>query len=128
MAKANDGIGELQHAIMAVLWQRREASSAEVHQALLAERGLAPTTIATMLRKMEDRGLVTHRAAGRQFLYTPQVSESEVRRSAVKRVVDRLFEGDPMALVSHLVSEREIDQTELEELRRRVETATRKEN
>ncbi len=120
MAKASEGLGELQHAIMTVLWERGEAGSAEVHRALLAERGLAPTTIATMLRKMEDRRLVTHRASGRQFLYTPAISETEVRRSAVKRVVDRLFEGDPMALVSHLVSEREIDRTELEELKRRV--------
>ena len=120
MAKASEGLGELQHAIMTVLWERGEAGSAEVHRALLAERGLAPTTIATMLRKMEGRGLVSHRASGRQFLYAPGISETEVRRSAVKRVVDRLFEGDPMALVSHLVSEREIDQTELEELKRRV--------
>ena len=81
-----------------------------------------------MLRKMEDRELVTHRASGRQFLYTPQLTQKEVRRSAVKRVVDRLFEGDPMALVSHLVSEREIDQTELEQLKRRVEIATQKED
>ena len=128
MAKASEGLGELQHAIMTVLWQRGEASSAEVHQALLAERGLAPTTIATMLHKMEDRGLVAHRASGRQFLYTPRITEKEVRRSAVKRVVDRLFEGDPLALVSHLVSEREVDPTELEELKRRVENATRKES
>jgi len=119
-----EGLGELQHAIMTILWERGEASSADVHRALFAERRLAPTTIATMLRKMEDRELVTHRASGRQFLYAAQLTEKEVRRSAVKRVVDRLFEGDPMALVSHLVSEREIDQTELEQLKRRVDIAT----
>ena len=128
MARKIEGIGELQHAIMTILWEHGEASSADVHRALFPERRLAPTTIATMLRKMEDRELVTHRASGRQFLYAARLTEKEVRRSAVKRVVDRLFEGDPMALVSHLVSEREIDQTELEQLKRRVEIATQKED
>ena len=57
-------LGDLQHAIMGVLWERGEATTAEVHEALREERGLAPTTIATMLRKMEDKGVVAHRAAG----------------------------------------------------------------
>ena len=46
-------LGELQHAIMQVLWERDEATVAEVLEALHPDRGLAPTTIATMLRKME---------------------------------------------------------------------------
>ena len=57
-------LGDLQHAIMAVLWERGEATAARVHEALREERGLAPTTIATMLRKMEDKGVVAHRAEG----------------------------------------------------------------
>ncbi len=113
-------LGDLQHAIMKVLWERGEATTAEVHEALHAERGLAFTTIATMLRKMEDKGVLTHRPEGRQFVYRPAVSEDQVRRSMVGELVTRLFEGDPRALVAHLVSEHEIDPAELRELRRRV--------
>ena len=110
-------LGDLQHAIMTVLWERGEAATAEVHEALQG-RGLAPTTIATMLRKMEDKGVVSHRAVGRQFLYRPAVSEDQVRRSMVGELVERLFAGDPKALVAHLVSEHEIDAEELRGLRR----------
>jgi predicted transcriptional regulator len=113
-------LGDLQHAIMAVLWARGEATTADVHEALRQERGLAPTTIATMLRKMEDKGVVAHRAEGRQFVYRPTVSEDLVRRSMVGELVERLFAGDPKALVAHLVSEHEIDPGELGALRRRV--------
>jgi BlaI family penicillinase repressor len=113
-------LGDLQHAIMAALWTRGEATTAEVHQALLAERGLALTTIATMLRKMEEKAVVTHRVEGRQFVYRPTVSEDQVRRSMVGELVGRLFGGDPKALVAHLVSENEIDAGELAELRRKV--------
>jgi predicted transcriptional regulator len=115
-------LGELQHAIMAVVWDRGEATTAEVHEAL-AERELAFTTIATMLRKMEDKGIVAHRAAGRQFVYRATVSEDEVRRSMVGELVERLFGGDPRALVAHLVSENEIDAAELRGLRQRLEPA-----
>ncbi len=120
-------LGDLQHAIMRVLWRRGEASSADVHAALLAERGLAPTTIATMLRKMEDKGVVAHRAAGRQFLYRATVSEAEVRRSTVAQVLERLFAGDPAALVSHLVADHELEPADLERLRARLAALDRKE-
>ncbi len=113
-------LGDLQHAIMAVLWQRGEATTAEVHEALRDARGLAPTTIATMLRKMEEKGVVAHRANGRQFVYRPTVSEDQVRRSMVGELVGRLFGGDPKALVAHRVSQNEIDPEELDELRRRL--------
>ena len=118
---ARQSLGDLQHAIMAVLWAEGEATTARVHEALRAERGLAPTTIATMLRKMEDKGVVAHRAEGRQFVYRPTVTEDEVKESMVGELVERLFAGDAKALVAHLVSEHEIDGEELEALRHRVE-------
>ena len=62
-------LGDLQLKIMKLLWERREATVAEVHQALARERELAYTTIATMLRKMEARNLVAHREEGRSFVY-----------------------------------------------------------
>jgi BlaI family penicillinase repressor len=119
-------LGDLQHAIMGVLWSRGEATTSDVHEALREQRGLALTTIATMLRKMEDKGVVAHRASGRQFVYRPTVSEDQVRRSMVGELVERLFGGDPKALVAHLVSENEIDASELEGLRRRLAAGRRR--
>jgi predicted transcriptional regulator len=122
----NKSLGELQLAIMRVLWRAGEATAAEVHRALVDARGLAPTTIATMLRKMEAKGVVTHRADGRQFVYSASVAQTEVKRSMVGELVDRLFGGDPEALVSHLVEEGEIDSEQLEELRARVAESRRR--
>lgn len=119
-------LGELQHAIMRVLWLREEATVAEVHEALHEERGLAPTTIATMLRKMEDKGVVDHHVEGRHFIYRPVVSEDEVRSSMVGELLDRLFAGDPAALVSHLVADREMDDAEMDRLRALLEAAEEK--
>ncbi len=119
-------LGELQHAIMRVLWARDEATVAEVHEALFDERGLAPTTIATMLRKMEDKGVVAHRVEDRHFVYRPMVTEDAVRSSMVGELLDRLFAGDPAALVSHLVADRDIDEEEIERLRALLQSAEAK--
>lgn len=120
-AMSNDPkLGDLQHAIMRVLWERGECSVADVHLALLGERGLAPTTIATMLAKMEKKGVVRRRTEGRQFRYTPAVSESEVQRSMVSELTERLFDGNAAALVSHLLQEQAIDREELAEIQRLI--------
>lgn len=113
-------LGDLQLAIMRVLWTRREASAADVHAALEPERGLAPTTIATMLSKMEKKGVVDHRTEGRRYIYHPTVSEGAVKRSMVSELTEQLFLGDTAALVSHLLAEHEIDPTELAELKARI--------
>ncbi len=114
-------LGDLQLAIMRVLWTRREASAADVHAALEPERGLAPTTIATMLSKMEKKGVVDHRTEGRRYIYHPTVSEGAVKRSMVSELTEQLFLGDTAALVSHLLAEHEIDPTELTELKARID-------
>ncbi len=120
-------LGDLQLAIMRVLWQLGEATVTDVHAALLEERGLAPTTIATMLKKMEDKGVVEHRADGRKFIYRPTVTEDQVTRGMVADLTERLFGGDSVALVSHLISRGEIRQDELPELERMIHAAKKKE-
>ena len=110
-------LGDLQLAIMRIVWSQGEASVADVHEALEPERGLALTTIATMLAKMEKKGVVDHRAEGRRFIYRPTVSEGQVRRSMVTDLTSQLFRGDVFALVNHLLSEHEIDAQELDQLR-----------
>src|SRR5690606_22644338 len=102
MAPSHD-LTELQIAIMRLLWSRREATVAEVWEALYPERGLAQTTIATLLTRLERRGVVARRVDQRQYVYRPLVTESEVQQSMVGELTERLFSGDVTALVSHLL-------------------------
>jgi predicted transcriptional regulator len=118
-------LSELQLAVMRVLWQRKKAAVAEVQEALQAERGLALTTVATVLTRLEKAGLVSHRAAGRHYVYRPLVSEEEVRRSMVSVLAERLFEGDVAALVSHLVNAREVKPGDLARVKQLIEAKER---
>jgi BlaI family penicillinase repressor len=121
MGEANQ-LGELQYAIMRVLWAEGEATVARVQEVLATEgeRDRALTTVATMLTKMEKKGIVSHRTEGRQFVYRAKISEAAVQRSMVAALTERLFEGDFSALVSHLLTEQEIDAGEVERLKRLI--------
>ena len=113
-------LGDLQLRIMQILWAGTEATVADVHAALASERELAYTTIATMLRKMEARGLVRHRLDGRSFIYRAAVREEAVSRGMADHLVDRLFEGSLSDMVHHLLTTREVSHEELSKLEKMI--------
>ena len=69
-----------------------------------------------MLRKLEPRGLVTHRCEGRTFVYAAAVPEDTVRQGMAGDLLDRVFAGSLSSLVSHLLSARDVRREELDEL------------
>jgi BlaI family penicillinase repressor len=104
---------ELQLAILRVLWKQREASVTEVQTALLPERDLALTTIATILTRLEKERVVAHRSEGRIYIYRSLVSERDARSGMVEDMVGKLFGGDSTALVAHLLHESDISADEI---------------
>ena len=89
---------------------------AQVHKALGGQNKFAYTTIATMLRKMEGRRLVSHREEARTFIYKAAVQAAEVSRGMADHWVERLFGGSLTHAVNHLLTTREVSPEELREL------------
>ena len=89
---------------------------ADVHDALGGSDRYAYTTVATMLRKMEARGLVKHRTEGRSFIYEPSVAETDVSTGMMDHVIDSIFEGSLSEAVNHLLNNREVSRAELRQL------------
>lgn len=110
-------LASLQLAIMQVLWERGEATVAEVREALNDERPLAYTTVATMLTKMERNGQVAHRTERRVHVYSPAIQKETVSRSMVSDLASRLFRGDVTQMVSHLLEGRDVGPEELGRLK-----------
>ena len=113
-------LSELQIALVRVLWRRGESSTADVAAELAQERGLKHTTVATLLTRLEKRGVVAQRREGRQLFYRALVGEAQVRRSMVADLIGALFDGDAHALVAHLVQESDIAPGALAKVRRRL--------
>ena len=126
MKPSSHRLGDLQLRILQSLWVRPDSSVAEVHAELKPERDLAYTTVATMLRKMEARGLVLHREEGRSFLYRARVAAEEVSRSVGQHLIERLSAGSLTEAVSHLLTSREVSRDELDQLEKLIKEAKRR--
>ena len=101
--------------VMAVLWEDGPSTVAEVQERLADE--LAYTTVLTILRTLEAKGHVGHEEEGRAYRYHPLVDKEQAGESAVRRLVRKLFAGEPEALLTHLVSDRQLTRDQLRRLR-----------
>jgi len=113
-------LSELQISVVRVLWRNGETSVTDIAKVLGDERGLKHTTVATLLTRLEKRGVVEQRREGRQLIYRALISEPQVRRSMVADLVGSLFGGDSRELVAHLVRESDLAPGDLENLRKRL--------
>lgn len=111
--------------VMQVLWEKGSATVAEVRDALADE--MAYTTVLTVLRRLEEKGYVSHEEEGRAHRYYPAVERQQVRESALERLTRRLFQGSPELLLTHLVSRRKLSADELRRLKALVDEQLSKE-
>ena len=113
-------LADLQMAIMQVLWNKSEATVAQVREALLPDRELAYTTVGTMLSKMEGNGQVTHRSDGRVNIYKPAIKPDHVKRRMLTDLAERLFAGDVGDLVCCLLDGVDVSPDDLAEIKRLI--------
>jgi predicted transcriptional regulator len=104
--------------LMTIVWRLGEASVAEVIASLPRERELAYTSVSTILRILESKGVLEARREGRGHIYVPVLSRNAYEARAVQDVVTRVFEGAPVALVRQLVDNVELSAEDLREIRK----------
>ena len=114
----------LQLSVMQVLWAREEASVVDVQKGMAGKR-LALTTVATLLTRLEQRGLLAHRVEGRQYIYRARVTPVDVRQSVTRDLLGSLFHGDVTAFVTQLLDARDLTREEIADLKRLIKTKER---
>jgi BlaI family penicillinase repressor len=95
---------DLQLDVMRAVWSVAPASVSEIHEELSMTRDLAVTTVATLLKRLAMDGVLSVRREGRQLIYSAKATENEIKRGTVVRLRDRLFGGDSVAVVQHLLT------------------------
>lgn len=110
--------------VMDVLWDLGTATVAEVQERLPDE--LAYTTVLTILRTLEEKGHVRHEEEGRAYRYIPRVDREAAGRSALRRLVRKVFKGSPELLLTQLVSERGLSAQQLERMRKLLDARSGK--
>ena len=118
-------LAERELDVMGVLWELGSGTVAEVRERLPVE--LAYTTVLTILRNLEAKGFLRHEEEGKAHRYIPLVAQRAARKTALARIIQKLFDGSPELLLTHLVDDHELDADEMRRLRRQLRSRPDKE-
>ncbi|MEX2111990.1 MAG: BlaI/MecI/CopY family transcriptional regulator [Pirellulales bacterium] len=106
-----------------IVWELGGATVRQVLEALPAERRLDYKTVQTYLRRLEAKGYLTSKRDGRTSVFRPRVRPAQVIRETVTDLVDRLFDGEALPLVEHLITDRKLTSDEIDKLRQLIDDA-----
>ncbi len=109
--------------IMKVVWRLETATVRHVYEALLEHRRIAYTTVMTMMNILETKGYLKKRYQDRAYIYQPSQPQKQVIQSMVREFVNRVFNGSAEPLLAHLVEDRHLTESDLEEIRRTIKAA-----
>src|SRR3954469_7416707 len=125
MAKRPPTIPDSELDVLKVLWDRGQATVREALETLRsAGRQWSYATVATLLDRLESKGLVTSDLRELAFVYKPVISTQEVRQKRVSSLVDKLYQGEPGLLVLHLLKSHPLDPRQAKEVRSMLEEMT----
>jgi predicted transcriptional regulator len=121
--KATPTLTDAEARLMTVLWERENATVAEVLAAVRTKRPLTYSTVQTMMRILEEKGYARHEKVGRAFIYRAVVDAGQARRRALKHLVSRLFDNSLSLLVLNVLEDEQIDPAEVKRLKKLIEDA-----
>lgn len=113
MSTKNMKLSNLQISVMKILWNNEQISVRNVHKLMNEVKPIALTTVATLLKRMEEKNIVGFEKNGRQHVYFPLISESDVKSSMLGNMLSHLFNNKPAELVHHLVDQDNMTEDEL---------------
>src|SRR4030042_1288696 len=103
--------------VLRLVWQSREATVQQVYDAMPPNRKVTYVTVATLVRRLEEKGYLKHRVRGKAFVYAPAAKKEDVIRRTIGDLVERLFGGNPVPLMQHLAQHSGITDEDIERLR-----------
>ena len=104
--------------IMKLVWDRKEATVRDVYEALRARRTIAYTTVMTSMKTLEQKGYLKATQQERAYLYEPAKPRQQVIKAMVSEFVDRVFNGSARPLMTHLIEDDRLSESDLHEIAR----------
>jgi BlaI family transcriptional regulator, penicillinase repressor len=121
MSKAPPRLGKVQLQIMEVLWREGRATARQITDELSRAKPIAHSTVQTLLRKLEAKGVITHEVEERTFIFRPLYQPSDITASATRELLSRVFHGSVYGLVAHLLQHETISPEERRRLRELID-------
>ena len=123
-------LGEVEQIVMDYAWTHGPSTAEACREALASSRPMKDSTIRTVLRRLEEKGYLTHELDGRTFIYKASDARQNVAVRAVKGIIDRFCGGSAEQLVLGMVDNAVLDRKQLERLAKKIaerQAADRKE-
>ncbi len=114
--------------LMIALWKIKSGSVREVMAALEDGGDRAYTSIATMMKILDEKGYVTSERRERTLIYAPAVQKSDYEGRSLKNLSNALFGGTPTALVARLVDDGELTDEMIQEIKKIIDTRIKKDD
>ena len=120
---ALEGLSRRERQILQILYQRGKASAADVREGM--DDPPSYSAVRALLRLLEEKGHVKHRAEGLKYVYVPTLARDKAKRAAVKHLLSIFFDGSPEQAVAALldVSSGELTREELDRMAEMIEKA-----
>ena len=111
---------ELQQAILNFIWSAGSATADQVREALLPKHRLKDASVRTLLRRLEQRGYLSHRVEGKVFLYEAKVEARSLAARSVQQIIDRFWSGSVEEFLTGMVDEKVLSMREIRKLAQKV--------
>ncbi|MEO6808482.1 MAG: BlaI/MecI/CopY family transcriptional regulator [Isosphaeraceae bacterium] len=129
MAKRPPTVPDSELDVIKVLWDREQGTVREILETLKAAGSQwSYATVATLLDRLEAKGMVTSDRSEQAFVYRPLIAEQDVRQKRINNLVDKLYQGEPGLLVLHLLKSHPLDSDQAKEIRSLLEQMTSERN
>ena len=121
--KKQPALSPLENAVMQIVWNDQPLTAEAVREKMDKTHGLKASTVRTLLRRLEDKGYVTHEVEGRTYIYHAVVEQTNVAASAVRSIVDKFCSGSVEDLLVGLVDDKQISPERLQKLANQIAAA-----
>lgn len=111
---------ELQQAILDLIWASGSATAEQVREALLPKHPLKDSSVRTLLRRLEERGFLSHRLEGKIFVYQAAIPARSVAARAVRHIIERFCSGSVEQFLVGMVDEKVLSIDEIKRLAQKV--------
>ena len=110
-------ISDAEWHVMTIIWARAPVSAAEIVEVLAQQQKWHSRTTRTLIDRLVKKKALKIRQEGKRYLYEPLITIDECRREASQTLLQRVFGGEPAAMLLHLVEETELSKEEIKKLK-----------
>jgi predicted transcriptional regulator len=121
MKKSLTPLGESEMEILHHVWELGEATVAEVQEKILETRKVAYTTVMTIMKNLNDKGFLKYRKRGVTYVYSAAIKPENVQFSLINNLIHKVFKGSPSALVQTLVKAENLNEEDLNAIKKLID-------